>query len=126
MKIYVAAKYEAKEEVRHVYKKLFDAGHTITYDWTQSDENDERGRKHEIAIREVLAVETCDAFVLLPHERGKGQYTELGVALANRKPIFIYCTGVSRDWNIFLHHTACVYVTRLMDLLDRLRFLEAV
>ena len=33
--IYVAAKFEDKEKVLEIYKKLKTAGHEISYDWTK-------------------------------------------------------------------------------------------
>lgn len=120
MKIYVAAKYELKEIVRKLYGILTNAGHQISYDWT----GEEVEEPHKIAHEEVSGVLACDALVILPHERGKGQYTELGVALASRKRIFVFCTGISKGWNIFLHHRECEYVRNEAVLLDRLRILE--
>src|SRR3990172_6401581 len=121
MRIYVAAKFEETELVRHFYKILIRAGHIITFDWTRC----ELMGNGDKAVKEVAAVETCDAFIIIPHERGKGQYTELGVALASRKPVIVYDKVVSKAWNVFLHHPACRYVDSQEQLFQQLRSLEA-
>ena len=116
MKIYVAAKWEIRELVLLLYDKLRSAGHAITHDWT----GEEKKTLHEHADDDLRGVLSCDALVILPHERGKGLYTELGAALATRKRVFVLCKGESRDWNIFLQHKSCKYVVSVEELLTQL------
>ena len=95
MKIYVAAKFEAKDAVKEIYARLRDAGHVITHDWTQEDDTAyvtfaEKVEYHRMcAMNDLEGVRSADALVLFPHEKGKGLYFEFGAAMALDIPVFI-------------------------------------
>lgn len=102
MNIYVAGKFEAKEEVRRVQNLLIDGGHTISSDWTQESTEGLEGEAlqaylAECAVKAVNGVLECDVMVLLTHELGKGMYTELGLAIAYGRVVYV----VGRTRNIF-------------------------
>lgn len=61
------------------------------YDWTTSKVTDLEDLK-KIAIREKAAVMNCDVFIMI-YPAGKSSNTELGLALAANRKIFIYATN---------------------------------
>lgn len=112
MKIYVAARFEKKEEVRVLYGRLKVFGHTITADWTLHipiapyDQNQEMARNY--AREDLLGSTDCDIFILLSDENGgMGVHTEFGAALLSYqkfgKPL-IYVVGQYNTRNIFYFH----------------------
>jgi len=109
LKVYVAAKFENKEEVRAVYALLLQAGHTITVDWTVEPGEGDLGSEdyhklqEEWAIKDAQGVIDCDVLVMLPHDRSKGAYAELGMAIAlGKKSILVL---PEKPFNcVFFHH----------------------
>ncbi len=97
-KVYVAAKYERKEEVRKIYAALRARGYEIAYDWTNhikiSDfrQNMEMGQQY--AEEDTVGVLNSNILILLPANTTQGANNELGIAtLAHRlfgKPSRIY------------------------------------
>jgi len=107
MRIYVASKFENKEEVRHAYKLFREAKHQITFDWTQEDASSKLGQERisylkECADRDFCGVVSADCFVLIAHPGMKGAYVELGIAL---KTLIQICIVGDREIvdNIFFH-----------------------
>lgn len=114
MKVYVAAKFENKEEARAAQALLREAGHTITHDWTGEDATGITGaalREYltTAAAGDVRGVLDADAILLIHDDRGQGLYIEFGMALAcvsgpivvvrglsnaARIPIFYYLPGI--------------------------------
>lgn len=88
-RIYIAASFEQREEVRSLYKKLIEAGHKITADWTQhkelaqiESEEERRQLKVDYAIEDVDGVKTATVYALLIGDRkSTGAHIELGIAL---------------------------------------------
>jgi hypothetical protein len=127
MQIYVGAKWEEKPRVRALYARLRAAGHVITHDWTQ--ENDEgllgnaRLRYHlTCAGQDIHAVIRAELVVILPHPQGKGMYAELGAALALQRPILIVGDSeTAGEWCIFLRHWLCQWVPDEDALLEALK-----
>ncbi len=113
MKFYVASGVENAERVSEFSKTLKEFGWTNTYDWTkhilptQYDETE----MQEIAKNEMLGVKSADVvFVLLPG--GKGTHTELGIAIALKKPTIIWSeTPSTREQCPFYH---CSNVTNVV------------
>jgi nucleoside 2-deoxyribosyltransferase len=95
MKVYVAAKFEAKNLVRQIYQILEGAGHTITHNWTHEDDThcetfDERiAYQQRCAQSDLQGVRDADVLVLVPHPLGKGCYYEFGAAMALNIPVVI-------------------------------------
>jgi nucleoside 2-deoxyribosyltransferase len=86
MKIYVASKFEEYPRVREIMAALIEAGHTITYDWTNCDQF-----TVEQAAKDMDGVLSADALVFIAEENlpYKGAYVEFGIAVARGIPIYL-------------------------------------
>jgi hypothetical protein len=107
-KIYVASKYEEKEEVNKVYKILEEKGHTITYKWTKDKFNsaeDLSTQKRKLSIEDLFGIVKADIFIFLAGKKLKynGSNTELGIAIG-RAAIEVVIIGHGIDENIFAFH----------------------
>lgn len=88
-RIYVAASFEQKSEVKALFKKLEAAGHTITTDWTThkeiaslESEEERESLKRQYAIEDTDGVTSASVYVLLLNNRkSTGAHIELGIAL---------------------------------------------
>ena len=127
MKIYVAAKFEAKEQVRALYEKLRAAGHEITHDWTGEDDSHLTDpRKKELywenaADADLGGVDSADVLVLVPHPHGRGLFVELGAALARQ--ISVYVVG---DPVVLGADTIFFYLPQVVVLVNDEELLEAL
>lgn len=106
MKLYVAGKFEEAARVRQVHKRLRNAGHEITHDWTNEDPGERTGDElgaflRDCAIKDYDGVRTADAVLVLNHPHLFGGAAEMGMALALGKPVFLVEPWL-RD-NIFFH-----------------------
>lgn len=102
--IYVAGKFEEAPRVQKVMDRLIDAGHWVTYDWTEQEQASPRQ-----AILDLSGVAGADVVVFvfekdLPY---RGTYAELGAALALGKPVYIL--GHAGDACIFTKHPNVKY-----------------
>lgn len=89
MKFYIASSRINKEKVRYVSKKLKEEGFIQSFDWTQNENIATLEELADIGQKETNAVLESDfIIVLLP--AGKGSHTELGIAIGNRKKVFLY------------------------------------
>lgn len=103
MKIYVAGKWEEREEVRKLQQQLRHLGHQITVDWTWH-ERDDPGFPTQYAVDDIKGVIACNAYVGI-FKNGlsyKGALVEMGVALACGKMVFII--GHAIDSCLFVSH----------------------
>ncbi|SET24306.1 Nucleoside 2-deoxyribosyltransferase [Oceanobacillus limi] len=89
MKFYIASGFENKDLVQYVRDELKKEGHLHTYDWTQNVRATTEDKLGAIGELEKQAVADCDFLVLLL-PGGRGTHTELGMALAYGKPVFLY------------------------------------
>jgi hypothetical protein len=115
LKVYVAARFYAKDEVLHIYQSLWVKGHTIIADWTKHKNvkpySEHPGEASLYAEEDLRGAMDCDVFILLTSERaGGGVSAELGAALAanrlrNGAPK-IYVVGQHLDPNAFYFHPA--------------------
>lgn len=88
MKIYIASKFENKENVRNLIKECINMGHTVPYDWTYAGIAD-----IEQACFDLEGVRNCDILVGLfnvPDVQYKGAIAEVGMAMALNKNIYIF------------------------------------
>lgn len=117
MKLYVAGKYEEREQISKFMDELRAQGHTITCDWTS----------HVYATREVhtsyclddlKGVKDCAAYigVFENANRYRGALVELGAALALNKDCFII--GHAEDDCIFMLHPNIWHFRDMRDCLD--------
>ncbi|WP_226641600.1 nucleoside 2-deoxyribosyltransferase [Mesobacillus subterraneus] len=93
-KFYVASSFRNMDAVNYVTKQLVNRGYVHTYDWTKNADARDKGTLtfedlKEIGQQEENAVIESDFIaVILPG--GKGTHIELGIALGQRKKIFLY------------------------------------
>lgn len=101
MRIYVAGSRHEIITVRLMHTTLKELGHEVTYDWTK-EENVSNGKPREdwlehreegkaIADAECQAVANADGLLICGwgSERALGTYIEIGMALAQGKPVVI-------------------------------------
>jgi hypothetical protein len=98
MKIYVASKYEEKERVREVQEQLRQAGHTITYDWTNNEQI-----TTQQAENDFWGVVEAEALVLIAEKdlHYCGALVEFGIALGRGIPVYVLGSALD-DRCIFL------------------------
>lgn len=88
MKIYIAAKYQKRHELRHLAWKLSNLGHDITSQWLI---NAEEGKGiQEAAIMDFEDVMRCDCLIFIgeaqsSHNNGGGRWFEFGLAYGTGK-----------------------------------------
>ena len=117
MKLYIGGSSQDIPRINHIMEVLKGENYTITHDWTQSFK--EEVKDYEQAVRDDLAgIFSADMLILvfekpLPY---KGTHTELGLAIAWRKPVIIL--GKEADKNIFsrLENVSICY--SLMDVIE--------
>jgi nucleoside 2-deoxyribosyltransferase len=126
MKLFIAGKVGKEEEARKVMEMVREAGHEITFDWTSIphlrpyEKNEEMSKN--AAILEAQAASKCDALILLADEKGVGMYVELGIALANGKPVFVI--GGEGIPTMFLFHPLVQRVKTVREALSLLKTLN--
>ena len=111
MKIYLAARFDKKQEVRDLYERFKKLGYEISADWTLHKpikpykNNPETARDY--SIEDIDAVRNCDVFILMTDEAGTGMYVELGAAISSNlehgKPK-IYVIGEHTSRSMFYFH----------------------
>ena len=119
MLIYVAGKWEEKQQVRIVQQTLRNAGHSITHDWTVLELAHEAPAGHMSAkeiypgkwyyLEELQSQANADldgvaeaevfVAVCVKDYRYAGTFTEMGMALAFGIPVYII--GKYANYNIF-------------------------
>ena len=86
MKIYIAAKFNKKDLVLELQRKLKEQGHEVAYDWTTHkpikpyEDNQELAQKY--SENELLGIGNSDVFVYVSDTEGHTLHMELGAALA--------------------------------------------
>ncbi len=126
MKVYVATKFENKDEVSRAMESLRAAGHTITHDWTEVDGATYRSESQlaECAIDDLNGVETADALLFIPRPDCRGAWWECGVASANFIPIIIIDNAYARMC-IFEHLPGVIHARDLDHAIEILAELAA-
>lgn len=97
MKIYVAAKTHDFERARNLMNSIREAGHEITFDWTYQVEDVGPDHQNEAAKspaylakcaeRDMFGVRSAHRVVAIGHPRVCGTLIEVGMALAQGKPV---------------------------------------
>lgn len=89
IKYYIASSLENASNAKKLMKRLNNAGWQLTYDWTKHGAIKDIAKLKKAARQEMQGVIDADiVIVLLPGARGT--HTELGIALATNKKVFIY------------------------------------
>ncbi|MYV17905.1 group-specific protein [Lactobacillus rossiae] len=97
MNYYIASSFAHISLVREVAARLDQSGCQNVYDWTVNEANTLEALQ-KIGIHEKMAVMSCDVFIMI-YPAGKGANTELGLALAANRKIYIYATNHD-IWNV--------------------------
>lgn len=90
MKFYIASSLKNYEQVRDLSSRLKNAGWEHTYDWTlhcQAEELDLEALR-SIGAQEFEGVKQADVVIILTPQ-GRGTHTELGMAIALNKKIYL-------------------------------------
>lgn len=130
MKIYVASKFERKDEVREVQAFLRDNGHEISSDWTQHDYSDVPKEEQpaflrKCAMEDLFGVIEADMLILMPDKTAGAHFTELGIALGLCIPIIVL--GHKPDEharNIFYNLSCLVFCNTVDEVLAQIREFE--
>jgi hypothetical protein len=116
MRVYVADRFSHYERARRFMDALTIAGHTVTHDWTRTEEFGPDGHpafgdkaesgipKDRLAMHaedDIRGVRTADLIVVLADEVLTGALIELGVALAFGVRVWV-CAPYR--WTIFWEH----------------------
>lgn len=129
MKIYLAARYTRRNEMREYAKELRALGHTITSQWLMERKDaemkmeDVTAADHQrFAERDLADIDSADVFIGFVGEKKSdkrgGHHIELGWALAKGKR----CIIVEKPENTF-HYLKQVEVAEdFEELLDELAF----
>jgi hypothetical protein len=123
VKFFVSGKVGADEKVREIIKRLKEAGHVITFDWTgiphlrPYDENALEARR--AAELEAHGVREADVVVIVPHRNGVGLYVELGIAIGSGIPVRVISEGESRT--MFFHHPLVRRVDNIEEVIAEFR-----
>jgi len=92
MQFYIASRLKNKKAVQCLSSKLKFAGWSHTYDWTLNIEEEKGSLDSDllksIGINELDGVKNADIVVILTPQGG-GTHTELGMAIALNKEIYI-------------------------------------
>ena len=135
MRIYVAGRFTHYERCRALMDALTDEGHTITMDWTRTDEfgpdghpkhtehgkaapttiPQERLARH--ALNDIQGCVTAELVVVLADEVLTGALIELGAALAAGVPVWV-CAPYR--WTIFWEHPLVTVLGSEQEARDRL------
>lgn len=117
MKIYLAARYGRRDEVREIRDELLALGHEVVSRWldTDSDNND---------MEDLLSADCLISFAeepSSPHGRG-GRHVEFGAALQAGKRLLV----VGYRENVFHHHPRVEFFADTQSMLEHLKHRSAV
>lgn len=103
MKIYLAASYGRRLELRSYRDEAISAGILVTSSWLNGEEDKTPEAREMYARTDLADIDACDILVLftehrdVPFRRG-GKMFEAGYAFAKGKPVY----AVPHEQNIFL------------------------
>jgi nucleoside 2-deoxyribosyltransferase len=117
MKFYVAGKFEEAPEIAYIQDQLEAMGHTVTFDWV--------GEHNSLStlgnlMADIKGVQDADVVIgrFVNPLAYAGSYTEMGMALAWGKPVWIY--GHFNN-SVFRSHPLVKLFSNEYDLLKHLR-----
>lgn len=123
MRIYVAGSWLEKPRIQEIMRELRDAGHGITFDWTENHDK-QRSLCGIDAEMDMDGVRRCQAFVGVFEEDHKyqGALLEMGAALVQNKPVFLL--GHAIDSCIFTYMWNVRQYVTLAELIAALEVYE--
>jgi len=84
--VYLAAPWAQRVEAEKVSKQIEKLGYKINHKWWEKEAGDDEHLKlQEHAGNDLLAVLSCDVFVMLNLEKSEGKSVESGLALSRRQ-----------------------------------------
>jgi nucleoside 2-deoxyribosyltransferase len=108
-RIYLAAKFERRTEIRPIRDALWTMGHEVVSTWIDEVKRPEGMSsdvfKKKLAVKDVAEIESADLFILdtfVVSEHG-GTGVEFGLALGQFQRVLVYIVGPTR--NVF--HYLC-------------------
>lgn len=126
MKIYIAAKFARREDMRPFKDQIWNAGHEIVSSWLDEVKRpegmDSETFKKKLAIKDLVEVISADLLILdtfFPSETG-GKEVEFGIALGRFQTKMIWVVGPKR--NVF-HELADKVFDNWADAIGTLRFI---
>jgi len=123
--VYIAAKWQLKDEVNELYEQFEEAGHVITEKWTEHTTVKPYDRKQKLSARNseknIEGVRDSDVFVLLSEPKeGIGKSAEFGAAVASYletgSPI-VYVLGKETNQSEHYFHPAVKRVKSIETIL---------
>jgi hypothetical protein len=128
MKIYVAGKFEKKEVILDIYKKIQSMGHSVAYDWTTHKNIKPYAQNSQIAScyssNEIAGISDCDVFIYLSDDKGHTLHMEFGAAMAlakkTGKPL-IFAVGEHNDKSPWFFNTLVRRMNSADEVLEELR-----
>lgn len=104
MKVYVAGKFQKKNLVREVYRRIKDLSYEVAYDWTTHDPIKPYSQNAQLATQyahnELDGIADSDVFIYLSDQRGTTLPMEFGAALMRAKThsdLLVYAVGEFND-----------------------------
>ena len=95
MKVFVSSSRANREQARRLIDMFIDRGWEITFNWTDDSLRQNEyttAQMQALATNLMHAIDTCERYALLL-PGGINSHVELGIALALRKPIWIFNAG---------------------------------
>lgn len=89
IKFYIASSFQNIANVRYMSEKLTSQGFIHTYDWTKNERPASLEQLQQIGQEEMNAVSEADIVIII-FPAGKGSHIELGIALGQKKTIYLY------------------------------------
>jgi hypothetical protein len=129
MKVYVAMRFDRRDEARRLMDELERLGHSITRDWTTHKSIGRKGSDPELsrtyATEDLDGVLAADAMIMIPEPipAGTGMHTELGAAIckqleSGRPRIFV--AGEGNGGSLMYFHPAVERRATVEDVLAEL------
>lgn len=127
MRIYIAASFPNKDKAQALREYLREKGHVITSRWLDGH-NAMYGMQPQFALMDAEDVASAEVLVCMTGDtltRG-GRHAEVGMAIALRKPIILYCEDFAEKARemVFHHHPLCESACMRLDLIGLLQFWE--
>jgi nucleoside 2-deoxyribosyltransferase len=124
MKIYVAGKWDNKNQILQKMIELEKMGHNITHKWP-TVEVVQGERDAEMALHDVNGVKESELLLVLMDDAEyvyRGTFTEIGVALGLNIKTWIVCPHENAycKTNIFFHHPNIVHFQSWDDAVNSL------
>lgn len=126
MKFYLAGKYGDRELLKEKIQEIKNLGYTPTWGWMEAETHShEAGIMGYFAKKDIDGVVDADFLIVVMDDRDyayRGTFTEIGAALALKKPVFLYCPHdrTYAHTNCFFFHPGITHFARWGALTENL------